>query len=240
MKNEIVRKGDFFYAEEKNIEIKDSFKYVNGLIRKYKNETTTKISIADIGCAIGTFPDFLRKEYKEDYIIGYEYLDDLITVGREKFPDLKLEKGSILDRISIPKNTYDVITCLGVLSIFDNIEEAISNLCFWIKPSGKLFFHGMFNPSKVDVYIKYKLTSEYDSPNLQSGWNIVSQDTMSRLLKKYGAKKVIYHDFNITIDLPKNKNDPTRSWTFLDSKNKRHIVNGLCIDQPQYVIEVNM
>ena len=71
----------------------------------------------------------------------------------------------------------------------------------------------MYNPDDVDVFIKYQFHINYGSPDYETGWNIVSQKTLSHILRECGAKNITYHPFHISIDLIRKDDDPLRSWT---------------------------
>jgi hypothetical protein len=180
----------------------------------------------------------MSSRFKNEEVVGYELLNSLISKANDFFPSVNIQQGSILDQSVISCQTYDVITVMGVLSIFDEVEEVIRNLIYWTKPGGRLFLHGMFNPSDLDVFIKYKESGA--EGNLESGWNIISQKTMTSLLLKNGATSVSYHKFNISVDLSPNPKDDVRSWTERLESGDRQIVNGLCLKQPQYICEVKL
>ena len=97
----------------------------------------------------------------------------------------------------------------------------------------------MFNPDPIDVFIRYK-HAVYGQPGglFEAGWNIISQHSFEKLFLEYGAQRVVFHKFNLEIDLAKQK-DPVRSWTEPLPNGSRQIVNGLCINQPQYIAEIS-
>ena len=163
------RSHDSFYASEGKMPVKESFKFIASLLEKYSQDS---FSIADIGCAIGAFPEYLRSVFPQAKVVGYEYLDSLIDVGRAMYPGLTLKKASVLERGEVC-DRYDVVTCLGVLSIFDDIKLPVSNLCQWVNPGGKLIIHGMYNQDDVDVFIKYQFPLNYGNSEYETGWNIV-------------------------------------------------------------------
>jgi ubiquinone/menaquinone biosynthesis C-methylase UbiE len=239
-KNEVYRKHDSFYADEISNSPKQSFLSILNLIVQNTNEMNdSEIKVLDIGCATGEFPAFLSTRLSNRFkIVGMEYLNELIDVAKQKYPDLKVFKGSIEDLNCIQKSSVDIITVLGVISIFDELDQIISNLITWIKPNGRIFVHGMFNPAPLDVLVKYRESSFlFTDEKFENGWNIISQDSFKKLALKNGAKNVIYHDFELTIDLEK-KVDPVRSWTEKLENGNRQIVNGICLKQPQYVAEI--
>ena len=235
----ITRTHDLFYLfEDHNSPTKESFLQVADLIAQFLSlRNMRKAKIADIGCATGKFASYLNTRFSSEEIVGYELLDELISRARVLYPSIDFYQGSILDKAIIPKNTYDVITVLGVLSIFDDCSDAIENLIHWTKPGGKIMIHGMFNPFDIDIFIKYQHSG---LPTLESGWNIISQKTLTALLVNHGATEVEWHKFNISSDLLPNALDPVRSWTEILANGDRQIVNGLFIKQPQFICEVTL
>ncbi len=236
-----IRSHDQFYAEEKSEKIKESFKVARNLIQDFKTNYEKSLSIADIGCAIGTFPNYLKKSFPNDNIFAYEYLDCCIKTGNKLYPNLNIQKVNILQKDSINFETHDIITCFGVLSIFDDVSIPVQNLLNWTKKGGKILIFGLFNPYEIDVQIKYrntpKLIAENQKDFLESGWNILSHNTIKKTLLSYGGKNIKFHEFKIGVDIEKNLSDPVRSWTEMLENGSRIIVNGLCINQPQYFVE---
>ncbi len=238
----IQRTHDLFYLEnDKNLPPKECFVKIADLIEAHlKNlqDIDKEINIADFGCAAGQFPGYLDQRFLSCKVSGYEFLDLLVNAAKSNYPNVNFKKASILDISAIPESSYDVITVCGVLSIFDEIEPIMNNLSFWIKSGGKLFLFGTFNPYDIDVFIKYRHSSDYGINKFESGWNIISQKTISNLLKKNGAKNILFHKFDLSIDLKKREDDVVRSWTENLEDSSKQIVNGLCIKQPTYIVEV--
>jgi trans-aconitate methyltransferase len=67
------RTADEFYLFENSLEIKQSFLEVADEI-ELENFST----IADIGCATGAFPNYLKFRFPSAAVIGIEYLDSLL------------------------------------------------------------------------------------------------------------------------------------------------------------------
>ena len=66
------RTHDNFYINEDSLFVKGSFIAVSNEIKKDFSG-----SIADIGCATGAFPYYLKKQFPKANIVGIEYLDNL-------------------------------------------------------------------------------------------------------------------------------------------------------------------
>lgn len=169
--------------------------------------------------------------------MGYEYLDTLIKVGQRNYPGIQITQGSILDSDMIAPSSVDVITALGVISIFDDISPIVKNLALWIKPGGKILIHGMFNPFDVDIFVKYSRSKDYGNGTVEAGWNVISQKTIADLFIKSGAKQVQFHDFQISVDIEKNPQDPLRSWTEKLADGSRQIINATCLKQSQFILD---
>ena len=237
----VIRTHDEFYAEESSkLPVKETFIQTADLIERFKTNSSKNISIADIGCATGVFVNYLMNRFPEEKIVGYEYLASLIKSGEKTFPNIEINQASVLDRDSIAESDFDIITLMGVLSIFDDVEPVIANLIHWTKPNGKIYIHGMFNPNDIDVFLKYRKCENYGIPEYESGWNIISQKSIQNIFNNYGITDIKFHPFNLSINLEKHPIDPIRSWTERLPNGKNQVVNGLCIKQPQYILEASI
>ena len=234
-----VRTHDSFYADQDlDAPPKDVFIQIADFISSYKSSLSSSISIADLGCAAGSFPGYLKRRFNHDEIYGYDLLDNLIQVARKNYSDVNFHQASVLDKNSIAANSFEIITSLGVLQIFDDPEPFIDNLLKWIKPGGRIYIHGLFNPHNVDVYLRYNKSEDYLAKDVETGWNIISQETISSILKQKGITTFEFHQFKLSVDLEINPTDPLRSWTLNHKNGDRLITNGLCLIQPQYILEI--
>lgn len=230
---------EFYLGIPANNQPKDSFKTSADLLEKLLGPGLAGRGVLDVGCAVGHFPHYLATRFPEASVEGLEYLPQLISKGKEFFPDVTIHQGSIFDENPPHHNRFDAITMLGVLQIFDDIAPIISNLASWLKrPGGVLLVHGLFNPYDFDVFTRYRTAGEGASGELESGWNIVSQRTFADVCQSAGAQSIIFHKFDISVDVEPSDSDPVRSWTEKLEHGGRQIVNGLHIRQPQYVAEV--
>jgi len=236
----VQRTHDEFYLDENRYnEPKEMFKFIakNAF---HQDENNSDLSVCDFGCAAGEFLYYLNTILPDITFDGVDLLPSLLEKAAKYVPSVKFQQGSVLDSNCKEENQYDKSFLIGVHSIFDEFETCFSNLVKWTKPGGSVYIVGMFNPFPVDVLIKYKESENYDSDVYESGWNVFSQQSVSEFLKK--NKKIKYHTFekfDITIDLQRQE-DPLRSWTLRDYKDKRFIINGLCLLQPHYLLKIKL
>ena len=115
-------------------------------------------------------------------------------------------------------------------------KHDLSNVLKWVKPGGRLILHNMISASDIDVYIKYKPSSNnFCTDSLESGWNIISEKSLRLVCEQNNATLIECKDFEINIDLQPNLDDPLRSWTESEADGSRSIYNALHIRQPQKI-----
>jgi len=239
----ILRKADTLYLQENRYKKpKEIFKFLFKKIKKiHKNKKL--LNVVDIGCAAGEFLYHLRKNLHHVELYGFDSQNLLLRKAKKNVKDVILIKKSILSDFNKYKNKYDISTCLGVISIFDNFEKPLKNLIKITKPGGKIFLQALINDFPIDVNIKYSKSKNWINGNpkyLESGWNIISKDTLIKFLKK--CKEIdnfkIY-DIKHTYNQKKNINDPMRSWTVMIN-GKKKIINGLNLLIPEKIIEISL
>lgn len=233
------RTHDAFYADEVGtVEVKDSFKFVSHLISRFSETSkVSELSILDVGCAAGSFPAFLAGLRPADKVSGLELLPDLVELAKSRNPDLTIIEGSVLDSSLFGASSFDVVTMMGVIGIFEEITDVFTNLKHWLNPDGVILVHGMFNPWDLDVFVSYRDVSMHDENHREVGWNIFSQKKVSETLLGLGATDVVFHEFKISSEIAPRPNDPVRSWTERAADGSLRIVNGLCLNQPHFVCE---
>ena len=226
------RTHDKFYLNENNKNDKESFVAVADVISRQKFS-----SIADVGCATGAFPHYLKKRFPSSHIEGIEYLDSLLNKAVTDFPNISFSKGNVLDKESVTKK-FDVITMLGVLELFDDCHTVLRNVLSWLNPKGRLILHNLINEYDIDVFIKYRSSSDnYIETELESGWNIISKKSLELFTKQNNSRLVSCEDFSISVDLPKQR-DVMRSWTETNISGSKDIFNALHIRQPFKIVVI--
>ena len=97
----------------------------------------------------------------------------------------------------------------------------------------------MFNPYPVDVLIKYKLSKNYKSKILETGWNIFSEKSVEEFLKKKSVvKNFKFKKFEMPFDLRPQK--ILLEVGLLNPKKRRLMINGLSIIQPQTLLRIKL
>lgn len=226
------RTHDKFYLNENNKNVKESFVAVADVISRQKFS-----SIADVGCATGAFPHYLKKRFPSSHIEGIEYLDSLLNKAVTDFPNISFSKGNVLDKESVTKK-FDVITMLGVLELFDDCHTVLRNVLSWLNPKGRLILNNLINEYDIDVFIKYRPSSDnYIETELESGWNIISKKSLELFTKQNNSRLVSCEDFSISVDLPKQR-DVMRSWTETNLSGSKDIFNALHIRQPFKIVVI--
>ena len=235
---EINRSHDDLYLYENRYdEPKKLFQEMSRLAKESLSKPLAHpIRILDVGCAAGEFAYYLRTEFPEAKITAFDLRQDLVDKAKANVDDVEFFVANIFNHYAVQPESFDLIFCSGVLSIFDDFRPIIDNLMSWKSSTGVVVLHGLFNNYPVDVNIKYKLAENYESTELEAGWNIFSKASVSTYLNnsKFDLK-YFFKDFRIDLELPK-KEDILRSWTFRNESNGLELTNGLSVIQPHSIL----
>jgi ubiquinone/menaquinone biosynthesis C-methylase UbiE len=172
--------------------------------------------------------------------MGMDVMEELLERAKTEVSGCEFVKGNICNLKTLPNLRFDAIFMNGVHSIFDDIDSWLGNAISLVNSNGKLFVFGIFNPVNVDVLVKAKYSDQNDDAPWQSGWNCFSTKTVKNYLKEKNLKSYSFHDFNISIDIPRNENDPLRSWTFKYSDNSRGVINGTMILHKFMLLDISI
>ena len=148
---------------------------------------------------LARFQIFLVKKFPDAEVLGVEFLDALRNKASYDFPHIKFLSGDVTKKDSVSQK-FDIITMLGVLSIFDDYNSVIANVLSWLRPRGKLILQNMISDYEIDVFIKYCKSDSYHKKNLESGWNIISKKSLSLAALKNNSELISCEDFFFGID----------------------------------------
>ncbi len=225
----VVREHDALYLHEnRKKKPKETFKFAVKVAGPFL-QSRKSLLIADVGCATGDFLYYLHAQFPQAELVGVDVMPSLVARAKREVPEAQYVVGDLYTGKGLPKQKFDAVFLVGVHSIFDEVKPWVDNLLRLLALGGRAYVFGMFNSEEVDVLIRVRYAGlpvgKADKKNpWQSGWNMVSERTVSDYLKKKGYSATFY-PFTLPIDLPKQK-DPLRSWTFKLQGGKRVIVNG--------------
>jgi len=237
-KDKPLRLHDHIYLSDPPEKTKSAYiqigKIINREFKKKKFILNKKIiNICDMGCATGDFAYYLIKKFPKSNVLGVDFYDELIkkanlNYGRSFKNRLKFKKGSILISKTLTNEKFDILTVVGVLSIFDNIKPALKNCIKWLKPGGMLIVFNMFNFFDLDIFIRFR---DHKEKNLQTGWNIFSEKNVKKTLLSLGARKIHIYKFKVNFKRLQRLDDPLRCWS-VEVDGERKMLNGLNILHP--------
>lgn len=113
------------------------------------NECGEDCQVLDVGAGYGVFVhDLMTRNIKA---MGIEISPAAVKKGKDMFgPSLQLHEGDITKKLKFLDNSFNVITCFGVMNyILDYANICLSELKRLLKPDGFLFISMGFKNSNV-------------------------------------------------------------------------------------------
>lgn len=229
------------YFENRYNKPKKSFIDVKNIIlKKFKKK---KLKLLDVGSADSSFCYYLSNN-KSIEVTNLEYDKSLVNYSKKKFPDFKIIQGDINNCKKIKRESFDVITCIGVISIFDDFRPSVNEMLRMVKKNGLIIISNMWNSFPIDLNIKIRRSEgkkPFNNTKWESGWNMISVNTMTKFLKfNKKVKKFKFINFFMDIELPKNEKNLMRAWTIKNNKGRKTHFNGIGreIDKKILVIDL--
>lgn len=191
-------------------------------------------SILDVGCATGDLLAFLRGHFPDASLTGLDIDERLIAEARRRadLSNVTLVIGDV--RFAQP-GQYDLVTCFGMMGIFDDCEPLLDQLLLTIGNGGRIAVQGLLNSDDIDVRIAYK--DNLNGLDWMRGFNIFSRQRILRWAERKGVC-VEFHDFYMTSELPKRPHLPHRAYTLDTVDGLRRSINGLCLLLPETLMIV--
>jgi ubiquinone/menaquinone biosynthesis C-methylase UbiE len=177
-----------------------------------------KISnLLDIGCSNGSFLYYAKNKIDCNFV-GVEPLSNLISLAKKNVKDVNFIQAKLFDKkLNKIRYSFDVVTAMGVLNLFDDPEEAIKRLISFLKKKSgsRLIMINSANVYSIDTISRYK----YSNAKIwECGQNMFSIYTIKKIALK-NKLKFSYEKANL-IAIKKRK-DVMRSWTVDININKK-------------------
>jgi len=199
-------------------------------------------TLMDIGCSNGSFLKYISYKLPSKNYLGTDTKKELIAFAKKNNKSIKFIYDDIT-KSNYKKIKADIIHCAGVLNIFDNVKNTLTQLIKRCNPKGHIFILHYFNDFDIDYLTRYR--DNINSKNSQineMGWNVFSKSSIKKILKnnkKVLKFKFININFPKNLNLKKNKKDQMRTWTTTYNKHK-YFVNGLNFFNKLYFLEIQL
>ena len=150
-----------------------------------------------------------------------------MAAAAARVPHAHFHCASLEDAGAIPAGAFDLVTCSGVIEIFDDLTVPLAQIVHALRPGGLALVQSIFNPQPVDVLMRYRRA---DLPGeWERGWNMHARVTIERLLHtmSHGGLELTYEwePFRLSMDLPR-RDDVMRAWTVETAADPHQQVNG--------------
>jgi ubiquinone/menaquinone biosynthesis C-methylase UbiE len=183
-------------------------------------------NILDVGGATGEFASYACDRFPKANVSVLEFDPLLVEQGRTQFPGINFIVGDANDMNSIPDQSSNATTMLGVHSIFDDFRPSFSECIRVTAKGGVIVIFDIFNEYDVDALIYWRhsnnLAGEYTR-----GHNLFSKASVSHFLGNHErVASHSYEPFMVPIDLPQ-RDDPMRSWTQYTDDGSKCFQDGI-------------
>jgi len=210
-----------YVSQERYETPKEDFKTIGRQLAELFPQDS-ELEAADIGCANGELLYYLRKQFPNWNLTGYDRNPEFLAAGRNfsGLADVELHQIEFHDI----EGSYDVVLATCFLPLFPDIEEPLERLLSLCRQGGYLLATGLFNPYDIDVRVQY-----LDHTMPESEWITDSSRHSQRRIRDWLEPKVQsveFTDCTYNLDLPPNPDNPARVWTFRDADGNSILING--------------
>jgi trans-aconitate methyltransferase len=183
--------------------------------------------LLDIGCATGELIGYLGAQFPQLRCTGADVFDVLLDQARKNVAAATFVNASALALPDTLKGRFDVVTAIGVASVFDEteIETFWRNLLNAAKPGGTIAVLSPLNEFGVDTMIRHRKRRDGAPLPWETGWNVFAIDTIREIVESLGAT-IRIERFHFDGEL-KPRPDPVRTWTMATERDPRQLTNGL-------------
>lgn len=219
------RNFEHYLSGDAKVEPKETFKEVARYIKQFNCEDDA--SVLDIGCAAGELLSYLESIFPNFNLVGVDVFDQLLEAANNHAPGATYMNASALDLPDALNGKFDIVTAVGVMSIFDEtqLEKFWANLLDATRVGGIIIILSPLNEYGVDSVTRHRKRRNGQLLDWESGWNIFSTQTVSETLMRVG-QSVEFERFVFKSTLYPRE-DPVRTWTLPTKDQPYQLTNGL-------------
>jgi len=133
---------------------------VESIIKKYFQKKL--IYSLDYGCGSGDFANLLSKY--SDNVLAVDIADEIINVAKSNYKNINNIEFTLIDKISIQNNRYDVINLITVLQhiLDDNdLTKLLNDFNMALTKEGILIIIDSFGDNERSDYLKFRNYHEF-------------------------------------------------------------------------------
>jgi ubiquinone/menaquinone biosynthesis C-methylase UbiE len=110
-----------------------------GVILEYiKRHSIQPYNFLDLGTGTGINLDFFNKKLEGNFI-GIDYDYEGLSYAINRYKNIKVIRGDA-SKLPFNKNTFDVVTCIGLFEMQNSFNDFIGEIVNVLKPNGILVF----------------------------------------------------------------------------------------------------
>jgi trans-aconitate methyltransferase len=175
---------------------------------------------------------YIRSQHgKEKNLVGVDNFDKLRNIAELRLPDCQFYKGDIWTKEGLPKEKYDVVCMSGVLCLFEDFRQPLSNLMDIVDENGIIMIFSAFNSHDCHTEVHYKQKGQEGKMLLYS-----LQEVSEWIENKGYQHKFIPFKINTTIK--EQKENPIRSYTLALADGTNGLINGIDLWLEQYLLVI--
>jgi SAM-dependent methyltransferase len=203
------------------------------------------IRLLDVGTADAALPNFIISNRPDWTCTAVEFDPILVELAQTNVPRCTTLQGDVNDLAQFSDGAFDSVTCIGVISIFDDYRPAMNEMIRVTGSGGLVLVQSLWNSFPLDIIIRTRHATsgpQEDSSGWEAGWNMISLATMSAFLDHHPRVKA--YDFtkvSLPYDIPGHPDNVLRSWTEMGADGERYHMNGIgrLLDKRLLRIEVS-
>jgi len=229
------QRTDTYLSESRYEKPKQVFQQLADLVEQ-SGLANPRAKFLDVGCATGEMIYYLQQRFPKILFTGVD--NQLLLLNQAKGKDGLRQFAFVeADALSYRGEPQDVVTCFGMLGIFDQFEPLLENLVANTRQGGHIYIHGLFNDVDIDVRVYYR--DHQNDKDWNRGFNIFSTMQLSKWLKTR-TSSWRFIPFQLEVDIPRRLDTPHRAYTTKFEDGRRITTNGLCLMLPEMILEITV